>query len=508
MARPHPAKASPDASATKPNHIKRVPTGIEPLDELMEGGFPAGSLVLVTGNAGSGKTILTAQYLYHGAKNLGEPGVYASFGESRGLFFENMKKMGMDFEQLEKEGKVRFLELMIAKEDGLGDIFAGIFDETRTIKAKRLVIDSFSVVTQAYTDKLDARILMHTVLSKLPRLGAVTTIIVGERLAGLEPRTVGMEEFVADGIIALNSYPDRGYLRRNLQILKMRGSRINTVSHSYDINDRGIQLYPLPSDIRLVSSTSKDRVSTGVKGVDAMLSGGVYRGSVTLATGESGTGKTTMALYFIAEGLRQGEPCLYVTFENAVDEITAAAASFGLDFESAIKKDTLKIVSFFPEPFNSEAQLDDILKILQNHEPGRMVVDGLSPLERAMPSDRYLSYLSGLMSHLKANRVSSFFSLVAEPMRQAPYEGLLSLVDNIVSLKYVEIESSLKRSLTILKAKRTESDKSVTEFEITPKGITVKGKFVGVENILTGSARKSFADDAARQWAEAFGGKK
>jgi circadian clock protein KaiC len=474
----------------------------------MGGGFPAGSLILVTGNAGSGKTILTAQYLYHGAKNLGEPGVYASFGESRGVFFENMKKMGMDFEQLEKEGKVRFLELMIAKEEGLGDIFTSIFDETRAIKAKRLVIDSFSVVTQAFTDKLEARILMHTVLSKLPRLGAVTTIIVGERLAGFEPRTIGMEEFVADGIIALNSYPERGYLRRNLQILKMRGSKINTVVHSYDIDDRGIQLYPLPSDIRLLSSTSTEKVSTGIKGLDAMLSGGVYRGSVTLATGESGTGKSTMALFFIAEGLRQGESCLYVTFENAVDEVVAAAASFGLDFASPIKEKTLKVVSFFPEPFNTEAELDNVLKMLQEHNPERVVLDGLSPLERAMPSDRYLSYLSGLMSHLKGNHVSSFFSLVAEPMRQEAYEGVLSLVDNIISLKYVELESSLKRSLTILKAKRTESDKSVTEFDITSKGITVKGKFVGVENILTGSARKSFAEDAARQWAEAFGGKK
>jgi circadian clock protein KaiC len=125
---------------------ERVPTGIEGFDSLIEGGISRGSLVLVADNPGAGKTILSAQCLYHGALDLNEPGIYASLAEDRGTFLRNMKRLGMDFEKLEQDGKFSFMDLITVTEKGVGDVLTSVLEETSRLKAKRLVIDSFSAL--------------------------------------------------------------------------------------------------------------------------------------------------------------------------------------------------------------------------------------------------------------------------------------------------------------------------------------------------------------------------
>jgi circadian clock protein KaiC len=220
----------------------RVATGIEGFDDLIEGGIPRGSLILVAGDAGSGKTIFAAQYLYYGVSKLGEPGIHVSLAEDRGTFLKNMKTMGMDFEGREEEGKFRFLDYATVTEKGVSEVLASLLEEIASLKARRLVIDSFTAISQAFKEPIDTRIVAHTILGKMVRQAGCTTLLITEKKRGEERIGMGIEEFVADGIILLILSTEKGYLERRLQILKMRGTKTSKEGRRYDINETGIAI--------------------------------------------------------------------------------------------------------------------------------------------------------------------------------------------------------------------------------------------------------------------------
>jgi len=222
---------------------ERVPTGIVGLDDMIEGGFPKGSLILLAGSPGSGKTIASAHYLYHGAKNLNENGVYVSFAERREFFFDNMKRFGLDFEMLESQGKFKFLDLMTTSEGTVSSTLDIVLGEVLEIDAKRLVIDSFSAMAQAFKRKIDARIILH-VLDKLMRQTGCTTLLLVELPTGSKTIGLGFEEFVADGIILFETIDEKEGIRKRAVIRKMRGTNHNTNYCNIVISDRGISLMP------------------------------------------------------------------------------------------------------------------------------------------------------------------------------------------------------------------------------------------------------------------------
>lgn len=222
---------------------KRVSTGIDGLDELIQGGFPRGSLILLAGSPGAGKTIASAHYLYHGAKNLDENGIYVSFAERGEFFFDNMKKFGLDFEKLESKNKFRFLDMMTTREKALSQTFEVVLREVLVIGAKRLVIDSFSAMAQAYKKKIDVRIMLHMIY-KLMRKTGCTTLLLVEVPRGSEKLGLGFEEFVADGIIQFETINEKEGIRKRAVILKMRGTNHNHHYCNILITDKGISLTP------------------------------------------------------------------------------------------------------------------------------------------------------------------------------------------------------------------------------------------------------------------------
>lgn len=221
----------------------RVPTGIAGLDDMSEGGFPRGSLILLAGSPGSGKTIASAQYLYHGAKNLDEKGVYVSFAERRDFFLDNMKRFGLDFEMLESQGKFKFLDLMTTREGGISSTLDIVLREVLEIDAKRLVIDSFTAMAQAFKRKIDARIILH-MLDKIMRQTGCTTLLLVELPTGSKTLGLGFEEFVADGIILFETIDEKEGIRKRAVIRKMRGTNHNQNYSNIVISERGVSLMP------------------------------------------------------------------------------------------------------------------------------------------------------------------------------------------------------------------------------------------------------------------------
>jgi KaiC/GvpD/RAD55 family RecA-like ATPase len=272
----------------------RVPTGIEGLDQLIEGGFPKNSLILLAGQPGTGKTIFSMQFLCKGAEDYGENGVYVSFAESEDVLAHNVSKhLEYDLKKAaEGCGKVKVLDLTTVKEEGISTILELILDEVRSLKAERLVIDSFTAMAQAFKEKIDARIILHTVLGKIVRHMGCTTILIAEVPIGQEKIGTSIEEFVADGVFFLRQGELQGRRIREIEISKLRGTRIQTHHHLFTL-DRGFNVVPyrlkLPTHPRLYTPTpdTDQCYSTGSKDLDNVTSGYEKGKTVIFEVGEN-----------------------------------------------------------------------------------------------------------------------------------------------------------------------------------------------------------------------------
>ncbi|RJS88144.1 hypothetical protein CW704_00595 [Candidatus Bathyarchaeota archaeon] len=266
-----------------------VPSGLEGVDLIFGGGFKKGSLVIVAGNPGTGKTVFSAGWLHQGAVEFNEPGVYVSFAEDREAFYDNMKGFGYDFERLEAEGKFQFLDLLTVKQEGISDVFNWIVDKIYSLKAKRLVIDSFSALAQAFEKPIDMRSFTHIVLSKILRKAGCTTLLILEVPYGESKIGYGIEEFLADAVLLLKRREVDDTPLRELSILKNRWSEITHPNYIFTLKNRFQVFLPLMmSDIKQpvgkyrVIPHKEDAYSTGIEDLDLMLGGSFRRGGYNL----------------------------------------------------------------------------------------------------------------------------------------------------------------------------------------------------------------------------------
>lgn len=222
---------------------ERIPTGIEGLDTLIEEGFIKGDVILVAGGSGSGKTIFATQFIYEGATQYGENGVYATFEEDAKTLRRNMLRFGFDLEKLENECAIRVLDLEALKGEGLSAIIQHILSALDEINGKRLVIDSLTAFFSACTEKFEYRTLMHLIYKMLKSRGC-TTIMTCSVPVGSATLGLGIEEFIADSVILLENIVDGLELKTRVLIRKMRGTDHSRKYHNVMVTNRGLQIIP------------------------------------------------------------------------------------------------------------------------------------------------------------------------------------------------------------------------------------------------------------------------
>ncbi|MEA2705466.1 MAG: circadian clock protein KaiC, partial [Gemmatimonadaceae bacterium] len=331
--------------------VTKLETGISSLDIIAKGGLPKNRTTLISGTAGSGKTVFAVQFIAAGIER-GEPGVFVTFEESAANIRENMHSFGWDLAKWEAEGKLTFVDAspdpdIDTVESGgfdLGALVARVENAVKKVKATRVSVDSLGAVFSQFSDQSMVRGELFRIASALKAMG-VTAVLTAERTDdhGAIAR-FGVEEFIADNVMILRNALEDETRRRTIEILKFRGCDHQKGEYPFTIVPHGgVIVIPL-SAMQLSMKSSTARISSGNADLDEMCGGGLFRDSVTLVSGATGTGKTLTMSQFLQGGAAAGEKCLLLAFEESRDQLVRNATGWGFDFEKMEKDGMLRVV--------------------------------------------------------------------------------------------------------------------------------------------------------------------
>jgi circadian clock protein KaiC len=504
--------------------VELIKTGIAGLDEVLYGGIIPDNTLLVEGTPGAGKTTLGLQYIYHGALCCGQPGIIITFEEEPEKLYRDALVFGWDLQELEQKNLVRVIpsspeavsEMLLKSESGFSKI-------TSSIGASRIMVDSITHFRRITENTQQLRVLLSKFLTGLRKI--TTSSILIKEIESSQEEGANIEEYITDTVLRL-SYEQRGKHRRErfLEVIKSRGQRHISGKHTLKFALGGLAVFPVCASVELPSGDSGavnesrngiSRVMTGINGLDEMCRGGFPTGSATVVAGSSGTGKTVLATQFIYQGLRNNERGLVLSFQQPQSALVATCRSFGVKLSKYLSGGLCEIMYRDSIGLAVDELLYEIRQSVQGkNRPRRVAVDGLTHLVQAIADHDYLiDYLGALLALFSHYQVSSIFTFEVDKMFGSfdfDSRRTLGLFDNLVLLRYVELEGEIRRALALLKMRGTEHDKSIPEFVITKSGIEVKTKFEAGVEVMGGSQAakveklelKDVLSDATR-WVEA-----
>jgi len=465
---------------TNQEKLLKAPTGISGLDEITNGGFPKGRPVLICGSAGCGKTLFAAQFLVKGITDYNEPGVFMSFEETPSDLAQNFKSLGFDFEKLKAENKLRIDHVRIERSEieetgeyDLEGIFIRLNYAIDAIGAKRVVLDTIESLFAGMQNMTLLRSEIRRLFTWLKEKG-VTAIITGERGENSLTRQ-GLEEYGSDCVILLDFRVIEQIATRRLRIVKYRGSTHGTNEYPFLIDEQGISVLPVTS-LKLDYKSSTEIVSTGLPALDHSFStGGIYRASSTLLTGNAGTSKTILAAHFAMSSCKRNETTLFFSFEESPDQLVRNMASVGIDFRQAIDSKLLHIHASRPALQGLEMHLMVLSKLLTEIKPRTVIIDPISSLITIGNRNEVRAMLVRLMDTLKINQINALFTSLTydghTEYNNSSVDAVSSLADTWINLKNEERNKERVRSLLIVKSRGMSHSNNQQDFIITDKGI-------------------------------------
>ncbi len=329
----------------------------------------------------------------------------------------------------------------------------------------------------------------------------LTAVITGERGEGQLTRH-GLEEYVSDCVILLDNRVQDQIATRRLRVVKYRGSAHGTNEYPFLIDGEGMSVLPVTS-ASLGHDVSDDVVSSGIPGLDAMLGlGGFYHGSSVLLSGVAGTGKTTVGAYFVDAACRRGERAMFFVFEESAEQICRNARSVGLDLRQHVHSGLLRFEAARPSLYGLETHLARMHRDLELFRPSAVVIDPISAF-RGPRTDVQATFLR-MVDLLKSRSITALFtSLRTDEALDASDLGLSSLMDCWIKLVDVESAGERNRTLHVIKARGMSHSNQVREYRMSGHGIELIDVYVGVDGVLTGTAR--VIQEAREQVARARG---
>jgi len=473
----------------------RASTGISGLDYALDGGLPINRVYLVQGDPGAGKTTLAMQFLLAGARR-GEPTLYATLSEtaeelrdiaaSHGWQLDGVEICDLQSTQGEPRGGNEYT-LFHPSEVELAETTRALLDVVDRVRPARLVLDSLSEMRLLARDSLRYR---RQILSfKQYLAGRDCTLLL------LDYGPDGSGDFqlqsLTHGLISLEHLaPEYGGQRRRLRIQKVRGVAFREGYHDFSIRRGGIEVYP-----RLVAADHRhggqlENVESGIPALDALLGGGVARGTSSMFLGPSGVGKTTLASQYAVTAALRGERSVVYLFDEMPSVWRERCEGLGMRLEPLISRRLIELRRVDPAELSPGEFANSVR---QEVEQGArmMVIDSLNGFQNAMPEERFLAlHLRELLSFLNEHGILTLLVMTQHGLVghivESPME-LSYLADNVILLRYFEAFGEVRQAISVLKKRTGAHERSIRELRLGPDGPRVGGALSDFQGVLGGN---------------------
>jgi len=452
--------------------MERIPTHVPNLDEILHGGLPQHSAVLITGVPGSGKTILANQIAYGNATPENKALMVTTVSEPLARLIQYTQ--GFSFFDLEKVGSAVIYEdigpLLL---EGNGEkALAQVTELVLEHRPALLVVDSFKAIHDLADSEAGLRRALYQLAASLATLPC-TTLLVGEYAA--DDLAHMAETTIVDGIIELANRPIGLRDYRSLRVRKLRGTDYRSGEHAFRITSDGITVFPrfVTPPAPETYAVSRERAAMGIPGLDEMLHGGLLRGTSTLIAGDPGVGKTVTSLHFLLNGALEGEPGAYISFQEDPNQLAQIARNFGFDLETLREQGLVDMFYTSPVELDVDEHALRIVETVEGVNARRVVVDSISDFEAGTvrDPDRYFNYVYSLVQWFKNRGITAVLTYERSEMFGGGLimtgTGVSHIADNAIVLRYVPVGSQIHRSITVLKARASEHSKEVREYLIS-----------------------------------------
>ena len=474
----------------------RCRSGCPGLDEVLGGGLPLGHIYLLEGEPGMGKTTMALQFAEEGVRN-GEKVLYITLSESRdelllvarnhhlaldGVHLIEMKPSDQD---LKPEAQYTVFH---PSEVELTDRVQNIIAEVRRHEPDRLVIDALSEMRMLAKDPLRYR---RQVLSLKEALSPSCTVLLLDDRSSRQP---DLElHSIVHGVIALGKIQrEYGKARRRLEVTKLRGSAFREGYHDYLIREGGVVLFPrLIAAEYVANGAEHDLVQSGITQLDALVGGGLHRGTSTLLIGPAGCGKTTIALRWLTTAAERGETTAAFIFEETVKTLIGRAEGLGMDLAKHIKSGHVRIDHLDPAEVSPGEFVEKVRDCVENAKARVVVIDSLNGFLQSMPGEQFLAlHLHELLTYLNNRGVVTLMVLAQLGMignaMQSPVD-VSYLADNILLLRYFEAHGEVRQAISMIKKRSGPHERAIRELRLGPDGIRVGQPLNDFQGVLTGT---------------------
>ncbi len=479
----------------------RVKTGVAGLDDVLNGGMIPLRGYVVRGGPGTGKTTLGLHFLSEGAAQ-GEKVLFITLGENvkdlvQNAASINIETKGMDFLDLSPKSdffaEVKSYDLFSPAEIERDPITKKIIEHVRRIKPSRVFLDSTSHLRYLAIDNHQFRKQLLSFMRFLLEQEA-TVLFTSEGSASTPDDDV---MYLSDGVISLEQTAQG----RTLEVNKFRGSSFKSGKHTLCLSDYGYQVFVRLTPAEHGREHGNGVLSSGIAELDHLLKGGIEQSTVTIVTGPAGAGKTTLGLQFLAETARKKMRSVLFTFEESRDSLIRRAAALQIPIDAMLNGGYLEIIPVEPLLLSAD-EISHKIRIEVEEKDTRMImVDSVAGYHMAARGNDLSIKLRGIFKYLANMGVTVIAVKEVESITgefRATEQGISFMTDNIIFLRYIEVDGEVKRAIGILKKRMGDFERTLREFDISGEGIKVGTPLKHLRGILRGIPERTAFTDTSK----------